>query len=500
MTYIIPAILTVVLLLVVLKGRLFANLKYTPKIFAGLFLLKLSFGIIFLYIYSKHYTDKENSDIYKYYDDAVKIYDLTGEDVKTYWSILSGLNSSDKSAREVTQQLNYWYQDQSSSVINDSRSVIRFNLLLLPISGGNIYIHLVIMVFLSFIGLVLLYIALEKYFYNKELWLLLACFGIASVMFWSSGIIKEGLVMFYLGLFFYAISKLKSKNLVFCLFLLVLSFLGIFFAKFYIALSLIPSILFWGYTYLLPNKNSLIVLGYTVLTIALSGFVLNMFLNNVPLEKLAKKQNDFINRSVGGVYLKNTNSPFDTIYTLSPQSLSDSNASEKQIVQLKDGTIYHHWVNPFYTDTLIASNNNNRYEILAIFKPTGSAVPLKHLSANYTSVIQLLPQALINAFFRPFIFDINNALSLLACVENVLLVLLIVFAFMFFQSPNNEQLRLIIFSLLFVFTLYALVGITTPVLGAIVRYKMPGLPLLVASLALFIDKAKLYNIFCKKLT
>jgi hypothetical protein len=98
--------------------------------------------------------------------------------------------------------------------------------------------------------------------------------------------------------------------------------------------------------------------------------------------------------------------------------------------------------------------------------------------------------AFINVFFRPFIGDVENALSLFACIENIALIFLFCMMIYFYQKPSNANQKIIIFSLLFVFTLYSLVGLTTPVLGAAVRYKAPALPFLLISIFLLCDFTK----------
>ena len=194
--------------------------------------------------------------------------------------------------------------------------------MMMPFSRGNIYLHLVMMVFLSFIGLTFIYLSLEKYFIKKEILLLFSCFGIPFVMFWSSGIMKEGLLMFFFGiLIFYLLNTKKVFYKRF--FLILVSFIGMFFAKFYVALALVPSLFFLCiYNYSKRKKIYWSLTITCVLVISIS-LVFNSLLNNLPLQKLSKKQNDFINLSMGGAYLSNTIMPFDTIFTLKQDSLKN---------------------------------------------------------------------------------------------------------------------------------------------------------------------------------
>lgn len=424
--------------------------------------------------------------MHKYFNDASKIFQLTKNEPLSYLSVLTGFEFNKKSDI-ITHQLSFWYQEESASVINDSRMVIRFNLLLLPLSRGNIYLHLLAVVFLSFIGLYLIFLSFEKYFFEKELLLLIACFGIPSVMFWSSGIMKEGILVFFIGSFTYLLFKNSTfKWSTWCL--LFISFLGIFYSKFYVALSLLPSLLFILTTYLFKNKTIVFNLFITIFICSFSAFIFNSLLHNLPLQKLSKKQNDFINLSIGGVYLVNKNAPFDTIFTLHKNSLIiNDSLGDAKIAQLKMGTVYHHWKNPGYADTLIVKKNDHKYEIIKELAPTGSAISLKRLMPNYKSIFALFPEAFMNVFFRPFIFDVENVFSFFACAENFVIILLILIVLWNFKKPEKSIQKIIIFSFLFVFTLYTLVGLTTPVLGAAVRYKVPAIPFLILSLFLIYD-------------
>jgi hypothetical protein len=501
MQIIVALFFAIILTWLLYKCNLYKKLRFKPIQFCLLFVLKLVFGVFFYLVYTVYYTDSQTSDMHKYYNDAVKIFDLTKSKPLSYLSILSGIEMNEQD-EAITQQLNFWYQEESASVINDSRMVIRFNLMMMPFSRGNIYIHLVMMVFLSFIGLSLLYLSLEKYFEQKEFWLLISCFGLPSVMFWSSGIMKEGILIFFLGIFIYAL--FDSKMFSFKSFLLFfLSLAGMFFAKFYVALSFIPSILFLVVCHYRKTKTPISNLIISLVLVIIIGIGFNSFMDNLPLEKLSKKQNDFINLSLGGVYLRNITVPFDTIFTLNKSSIRMLEAHhqivEGKIVQLKDGSIYHHWKNPGYADTLISQNNQSSYKILKILQPTGSAITLKRLMPNYKSIIYLFPEAFVNVFFRPFIFDVENMFSLLACIENTIIVFLILVLFFIYKNPNKENFKLILFSILFVFTLYSLVGLTTPVLGAAVRYKVPALPFLMISIFLFYDYKRLGASFKKYL-
>jgi hypothetical protein len=74
--------------------------------------------------------------------------------------------------------------------------------------------------------------------------------------------------------------------------------------------------------------------------------------------------------------------------------------------------------------------------------------------------------------------------------ENVLLVIFLLMA-VFFYNKNFNNFKLFFFCISFILTLSILIGLLTPVLGAIVRYKTPLLPFLFTALLMLTDKEKM---------
>jgi predicted PurR-regulated permease PerM len=75
----------------IVNWRLFKNKRFSSTTFCGLFILKLFFGVCFYLVYTAYYSNNQTSDMHKYYNDAVKIFELTKENPRSYLSILTGL-------------------------------------------------------------------------------------------------------------------------------------------------------------------------------------------------------------------------------------------------------------------------------------------------------------------------------------------------------------------------------------------------------------------------
>ncbi|MGQ9847318.1 MAG: hypothetical protein ACUVQP_07435, partial [Bacteroidales bacterium] len=122
--------------------------------------------------------------------------------------------------------------------------------------------------------------------------------------------------------------------------------------------------------------------------------------------------------------------------------------------------------------------------------PAGSKIEIPLLSDSVISFIINTPNALINSLFRPHLFEAHNLTSMLAAIENLFLIILIISMILFFKKEkwNNWMWFSISFSLM----LLTLIGLTTPVLGALVRYKIPALPFMLYILISFINLEKIH--------
>src|SRR5690606_1131764 len=127
----------------------------------------------------------------------------------------------------------------------------------------------------------------------------------------------------------------------------------------------------------------------------------------------------------------------------------------------------------------------------------GSSFEIAEVDNLWKAIISA-PQALGNTFFEPWIHQSKNILQLLSAVENLVFLLLMLLAIVFFKAPEGKALSIFLFSISFVLLLGLLIGWTTPISGAIVRYKVPLLPFLAIILIQAINFNKLKNLFQPK--
>ncbi len=104
-----------------------------------------------------------------------------------------------------------------------------------------------------------------------------------------------------------------------------------------------------------------------------------------------------------------------------------------------------------------------------------SIITVPEIGNSSFSLLKNMPVALQNIMLRPYLWEANSLLWGIAAVENIIILLvIIVFTIGFKWSRSSAAISL--FCLFFSLSIFILIGLTTPVIGALVRYKAPLLP------------------------
>jgi hypothetical protein len=128
---------------------------------------------------------------------------------------------------------------------------------------------------------------------------------------------------------------------------------------------------------------------------------------------------------------------------------------------------------------------------VAVATQAGSYLELKPLSATMLSFTRAIPHALYMTFLSPLTLGGQSSLALISALETMLLLAAVGLA-LFRRKPWTEVDKpLLGLCVGFCVTLALVIGWTTPVVGALVRYRVPLLPfLLVAALVVMTPFAK----------
>jgi hypothetical protein len=483
----------VIFLFLIGRWNFFRTEGISGKAIQLVFILKLIAGTFLWWIYTHIYPDRLSADIFKYFDDGKIMYDALFVKPLDYFKMLFGIQDASL-MHYYLEDMRHWVRPFNQGLYDENRTLIRFNALICLFSFGNYHVHTVFMCFLSLVGLNGIYKTFLPYLWNKKKELFAIVFLLPSVLFWGSGVLKEGLILFAMGMFIYHWHKLISEKFSLVRIIFVLLFAGLLsITKIYVLAILFPACI--AYTWLVKTKYKFPEIKFLVVLIVyiLGGiFLLGI---DIPF-MLMEKQRQTINIARGGSYLGDEKS--ERFVYIGPEI-------QNRIIRLKDkpgyckivpGVSYISWNLKTHLDTLYVkhSSDTNTYWIYYDQSAAGSAIEIPVLDGTFFSIIKNSPVAFFNTAFRPHIFEIKNPLMFLSGIENFF-VLLFILLYIFFFRIERKNIGLIYFCATIVILLFVLIGLTTPILGAVVRYKIPALPFFLMLFLLVLDKKKLLRKF-----
>ncbi len=389
--------------------------------------IKFIVSLSLFYIYTHHYPNRLEADIFKYFDDSEVVYASVYDSPTNFFKLLFEYEiDNDYFFENYLQYMNNWDRMYDTNVYNDSRTIIKFNAVFRFLSFGKFHVHSLFFCFLSLIGTVALYRVVKKLFTNGRSILVTLMFLLPSVLLWSSGVLKESILIFALGLLFLALDKLlhfKEKRVP--LLTILFTLLLMVYIKFYVLVAFLPAI----FCYIAAHYSNWSKWKTYLPLLALFG-VLALFSKHIPphmdfVKILEGKQEDFIR--------------------------------------------------------------------LAAFQDAGSKFELTDIDQSFWGITKVIPEGLANCFIRPLPWRANSLLSIPAVIENLFVLALLVLGIVQLVKKKvklqEEHKNFLAFSIVFILLLYAIIGVTTPVAGALVRYKVPALPFLMVVLVYLLQNS-----------
>ena len=165
-----------------------------------LFNLKFITGMFIWAVYTFYYQDLPNNDVHKFYTDAEVLYQSASESPHAFLSLMTG-KSSDRNTISITSKMKNWERNFDEAPFNENRTIIRLNALVMFFSFRTYFIHILFMCLISLTGWVLLLNAVFRFAKVQQVILALLTMLLPSVLFWTSGVMKEPLLVLGLGLF-----------------------------------------------------------------------------------------------------------------------------------------------------------------------------------------------------------------------------------------------------------------------------------------------------------
>lgn len=451
------------------------------------FSIKILIGLFFSYIYI--YSIKETaepSDAMRFLEESRMLHAVFFKSKSDFFALFTGIGDN---ARMIHQHLNktFIWDAGNFTLINDSRNTIRANCLFHFISFGSDFVHTILLCALSLLGIQQLYISIQPYSKLKPVTLFYSLLLFPSLLFWSSSVLKEPFLILGIGLFSRAcLSDLKlPKKIVIGL----LGFLILILFKTYIILCLFPGILFYLiYKHLFKQRLTPSI--YTVVLMILLSILILPKQRQKLTDNLSIKQFNLENVGKGGIHVYGVNG----FYYFKPCQYKN--------IKIKGN--YLELIHPSDVMFLpyIAKKNEipkkihlkitrEKWLIHIIMPGTKSYIKTTNINFSFKQLLFNMPEAITNSLLRPFPTDNGNFLKYPAMLEAWSIILFLISAIYFRRNTTPKMKGIVSCLFIFSISLMLLIGWTTPVVGAIVRFRFPAqLALLIIGFIL-IDPSKI---------
>lgn len=365
-------------------------------------LIKLVAGVALGGIYLFYY--RIAGDTFDMHKASVALTDILFSDFQQYLDVFFTGNYTEQTKNAI----GYWDQPRVMFFVKI--------LSLINIFTFSVYwVNALYLSLFSFAGAWVLANTLVRYYSVSKISVTVAFLYFPSMVFWSSGLLKEtiaiGAMTFFIAI---SIKALKQQHIRWyqILYLLLLAFI-IFKIKFYYLAVLVPVVVAYAASYTIAWRWS--IPAWHQVLLFLCVFILLSLL-------------------------------FTTVHPLlSLDSLAHS--------------LYEN-----YLATLKYSHGKNTFE-------------LEGLQPNFKSILVHVPEALLTGLFRPSFFDVGNILGFMAALENMLLALLAAVALFSLSIRSKPAYLLEIFVLIiYIVVLSVLLAIASPNFGTLLRYKVSYSP------------------------
>ena len=391
--------------------------------FAGAFAIKLLLAGLMIFMYSRTPKIKKNADIFRYYNDAQVIYKSFKTQPSAFFKVMFEYKTDSPELKPIYQKMHNWDYSYGSRFYSSNKLIIRLIALFSIITFGSYGAMVVLILFLSFTGLFWIFRFFSSKIKHRNILIFILIFLTPSVAFWSSGILKESLLIFFIGLVLNCGNfALKGRKPIPRTIIVLLALFFIFQIKAIILLLLLPSLMAYLWNHYLPNQRTIIP--YFILYFV--GF------------SIASGSENFMDKGLFNIL------------------------KDKQIGFIEIG---------------------HQYNANSMISPI-------LFDANSISIAANAPIALINSLFRPAFWEANNLQSYASATESFMVIISVLLIIIY---PNKEiyHKNLLLFSFSFALSYLIIIGLTTPILGAVSRYRIISLIFLEMSLIQLINLDKI---------
>ena len=368
---------------------------------------------------------KDNSVIRKFYWPALLIKLLAGialgviystyyPNSDTFHFFNSAVQVSEQAHTDFTGYLNFLISHSEGYFLGEARTMffIKVTSVVALLSARNYWIASLYFSLISFLSSWWLTTRIAHYFKEYERAAVIAFLFFPSCVFWSSGIVKESLAM--AGLFCIAAVFLR----------------------------------FW-----VENKISVIGIAMVTLSIwvvwNLKYYYIGLFFPVIVTAWLVKK--------------------ITTLWKVENFSVEILLWFGLLLAGLLAVSLTHP---NFFLSRVLEVIVSNNASFLAASSP-GDVIHYHKLDASWFSLLMNAPWALFSGLFRPMIWEVDSILQTIASVENLILLVLTIWAIPSLRNLKNSPHRIVILSILaYSIILCVFLALSTPNFGTLIRYRV----------------------------
>lgn len=317
MNYLLFAVYLLALCWLLLRVPFVKRSGIDNRMLTGLFLVKIAAGIAIGWL-SLHFYGPAN-DYWDVNREAWNEYQLMITDPAKYLSNIFTSGYADGYSGLFNSYNSYWNDLRGNIII---KLVSVFNIF----SRGDYYINSLFFNFFVFFGHVLLYRLFIRLYPGNKIPVIIGCFLLPSMLYFSSGIHKDGLVFLILSVFIYILFQYVQQNrfTVKRLLLAGISLLLLFSIRNYIILALVPAVTAWIIT-VRTKAPALKTFGVVYLFTGILFFTVGLLFKKInPPEVVAQKQAEYLRlqRSDTQVDLHQLQPNFSSFAANAPQALN----------------------------------------------------------------------------------------------------------------------------------------------------------------------------------
>ncbi|MGC6433767.1 MAG: hypothetical protein ACON4M_06175 [Crocinitomicaceae bacterium] len=457
------------------EDRLFIFVGYTVKLaIAGLF--------YYLYFY-KIPEGGEPSDAQRFLNESNLLFDVLFKSKSDFLALLTGIGDNARMLHTHMKESFLW-DAGNFTLINDTRNTIRVLTIIRFVSGGNQFVPFILINILSLVGVFNIYKAFKPFSNLPSKIQFFTILLLPNLLLWSSGILKEPFMILGLGLFLRGVLNNRNNRRNHLYIIAGVCLLILF--KPYILTSLIPALIFFGFNKYIFKGRLLRTSLFLILLISLP--LASSFVRDKVASSISRKQFDLNNVGEGGVHafsVENYCYYYFKPYQYEAIQVNDYTIDLLDSVTAIELSVIHPKNKPkkiFLSPEIKGEDTWQKHIIMpgtnSYFKPT-------LINDSFTRLILNIPEAIINAYFRPFFFDSGSKLKYPTMFEVWGLTLFLILAIIFRKQNKAVSFQLIISIALFSLSLLLLIGWITPITGALVRFRFPAqLGVLIISLIL----------------